>query len=309
MAIIIQARNSSAGGQTTEVLRRQIAMLHLRFYTIMAGSFLLFLYSGDKYRMLYVLTLYSFWVPQIVLNIVTEAKTPMHNYYIGGMSLTRLIAPLYMLSIKNNFLKEVYPEAPYDPFTCQMLVLWIGVQTAVLIGQSKYGARFMIPARFLPPKFDYSRPIPASMLPPGVAELPTAESMEDRGDEALIQRSERGQSTALSSKVALPRSGRHTTAVTTRNRRAANNLAARNGESGGTTTMIMTTDAATQPPTSVAPLAPTLDCSICYDAIDIRKSHDYMLAPCNHLFHRECLVQWMDVKMECPICRTELPAL
>jgi Ring finger domain len=49
--------------------------------------------------------------------------------------------------------------------------------------------------------------------------------------------------------------------------------------------------------------------SICYDGIDIRKRRDCMLALCHHLFHRECLSQWMDVKMECPICRTELPAL
>ena len=33
----------------------------------------------------------------------------------------------------------------------------------------------------------------------------------------------------------------------------------------------------------------------------------YMLTPCNHLFHTECLAQWMDEKMECPTCRGALP--
>lgn len=33
----------------------------------------------------------------------------------------------------------------------------------------------------------------------------------------------------------------------------------------------------------------------------------YMLTPCNHLFHTECLTQWMDEKMECPTCRGALP--
>ena len=34
---------------------------------------------------------------------------------------------------------------------------------------------------------------------------------------------------------------------------------------------------------------------------------DYMVAPCNHLFHDECLRRWMEVKMECPTCRAPLP--
>mmetsp|Transcript_8724 Transcript_8724/g.12817 ORF Transcript_8724/g.12817 Transcript_8724/m.12817 type:complete len:118 (+) Transcript_8724:3-356(+) len=54
---------------------------------------------------------------------------------------------------------------------------------------------------------------------------------------------------------------------------------------------------------------PTLDCVICYNDIDVGNRSDYMLAPCNHIFHRQCLTQWMDVKMECPVCRTKLPSL
>ena len=35
----------------------------------------------------------------------------------------------------------------------------------------------------------------------------------------------------------------------------------------------------------------------------------YMITPCNHLFHTECLTQWMNEKMECPTCRGQLPQL
>lgn len=34
-----------------------------------------------------------------------------------------------------------------------------------------------------------------------------------------------------------------------------------------------------------------------------------MRTPCNHEFHIPCLVNWMQIKMECPQCRKELPAL
>merc|ERR1711935_580880 len=32
-----------------------------------------------------------------------------------------------------------------------------------------------------------------------------------------------------------------------------------------------------------------------------------MVTPCKHYYHRACLTQWMDQKMECPTCRTALP--
>jgi len=54
---------------------------------------------------------------------------------------------------------------------------------------------------------------------------------------------------------------------------------------------------------------PTVDCVICYNSIDIMERNGYMLAPCDHIFHRNCLQEWMDVKMECPTCRGDLPAL
>lgn len=34
-----------------------------------------------------------------------------------------------------------------------------------------------------------------------------------------------------------------------------------------------------------------------------------MKTPCNHYFHRDCLLSWTDVKLECPTCRRELPPL
>ncbi|CCI43701.1 unnamed protein product [Albugo candida] len=50
----------------------------------------------------------------------------------------------------------------------------------------------------------------------------------------------------------------------------------------------------------------TIDCVICMVELDL-EARDYMLAPCDHVFHRECLQNWMQVKMECPTCRCALP--
>jgi transmembrane E3 ubiquitin-protein ligase len=310
MAIIIQARNSSNGGQPADVLRHQVAMLHLRFYGSLMATFLLLFYAQNQYRVFYMLALYSFWLPQIILNIITEAKTPLHKYYIYGMSITRMVAPLYIFGLRKNFLKEVYPESATELFMCEVLVLWVAIQAAILIAQGKYGARFMIPARFLPPKFDYRRPIPASMLPPGaLVDLPTPELMEERDDslrgDSPSKRDGLSDATPIVDGLDQARP-RHQTAETTRKRLKGGRRLSPNGNGNS----IMTTEDLTSHPPAAAPSpAPVLECSICYDDIDVRDRNQYMLAPCNHLFHAECLKQWMGVKMECPICRTELPAL
>lgn len=315
MAIIISAHNSANGGVTTDVLRRQVALLHLRYYVALFGSLIMMFYAGDTlWRRLFFLTLYSFWVPQIVFNMITQARTPLHKHYIYGMSLSRLVAPLYVFCVKNNFLREVYPDVPHDPTLGNLLILWVGIQAAVLMAQSKYGARFMIPPCFLPPKFDYSRPIPASMLPPGALDMHT-DPMEDetRGGGVPTPTSAEHKKDEGPDEILLTNtSDRHTTSMTTtRMRRAASNNNHSPAVISGTTAEAAAT-------TSTRPQAPkqqqqhhrpTLDCCICYDAIDIRDRRGYMLAPCDHLFHRSCLVQWMEVKMECPICRSELPSL
>ena len=286
--LIVQSRNSS---NSTEQLRRQVALLHCRFYGALFIVKVLFSLIGDKHRILFALALYSFWIPQIVQNIITEAKRPMHNWYIYGMSISRMVAPVYFFAVPNNFLKEVYPESPTDPLMCELLILWVGIQTAVLIGQGKYGARFMIPARFLPPKFDYSRPIPASILPPGVTQevLPEPQSRTSRALEV-------SESQSLLANEEPVVQGRRTT---TRNRIRGSRL---NRQENTMTAEPVVNDTSTGS-------GNTLDCVICYNAIDVHDRRGYMLAPCDHIFHKDCLVQWMDVKMECPICRTELPAL
>lgn len=34
-----------------------------------------------------------------------------------------------------------------------------------------------------------------------------------------------------------------------------------------------------------------------------------MKTPCDHKFHINCLKKWMEIKLECPTCRKQLPSL
>lgn len=53
------------------------------------------------------------------------------------------------------------------------------------------------------------------------------------------------------------------------------------------------------------------ECVVCMAEIDLKQGRkNTVITPCGHLFHGECLQQWIDVgKMECPICRRELPPI
>ena len=38
-------------------------------------------------------------------------------------------------------------------------------------------------------------------------------------------------------------------------------------------------------------------------------SKPYMITPCKHVFHTECLESWMNMKNECPYCRRPIPPI
>ena len=318
MTIIMQARDraSENGSVGAEEMRRRIALLHLRFYSAFMVAVFLFYFVGEKNRTVYLLVLYSFWVPQIVSNVITEARRPMHKYYVYGMSITRLVAPLYLYGLPNNFLKEVNPEHPHNLVRCVLLVLWVALQTAILVGQDKYGARFMIPARFLPPKYNYYRPIPPSLLA-SMAQDVVENSSNDKVDSSQTSSPRKSSSAPSTSQgldppptlavevgslsppsegVASPDAGTGVARRTKKGKRPRSKMMT-------SSKMSMQEEPTEAPEKSCA----GLDCVICYNDIDLSKKTGYMLAPCDHLFHKDCLMQWMDVKMECPICRKELP--
>ena len=295
MAMLMQARHTANGGVSSAAdNRRRVSLIHMRFYSALMVAMVLAFYAGDAHRTVFMLLLYSFWVPQIVANIFSEARKPLHKYYICGMSITRCIAPVYMYGLPSNFWKEVQPDHQTNIVLCELLILWVGVQVAILFGQEKYGARFMIAARFLPPKYDYNRPIPPHLLP-----KVTDKEVEDGGKDSSSKPSEGLDHAVEVAPLSPDNMATDTTTGVTRNRIKGKGGRNEKGES-----MVREELVDLDAESCLA-----LDCVICYNGIDVNKRSGYMLTPCDHIFHKDCLMQWMDVKMECPTCRARLPAL
>ncbi|KAJ1799729.1 hypothetical protein LPJ56_006578, partial [Coemansia sp. RSA 2599] len=59
------------------------------------------------------------------------------------------------------------------------------------------------------------------------------------------------------------------------------------------------------------------ECAICIQDIDVSPTAaatlfgraPYMVTPCHHVYHTECLTRWMEMKLECPVCRAPLPPI
>ena len=151
-----------AGGANQ--LRQELAMLHLRFYGVLFAA-LFTAYVFQSFFNYLVLLSYSFWVPQIITNAAREVRRPFDPIYLFGMSATRLVIPLYVYGFQNNMVQIIAGESFKSNYRmCFALILWTALQVCILVLQQRLGPQFMIPSQFLPPKYDYRRPIPRSLL-------------------------------------------------------------------------------------------------------------------------------------------------
>ncbi|KYR02102.1 hypothetical protein DLAC_00901 [Tieghemostelium lacteum] len=211
LLIILKANRPQAFAEGWASLRREFSLFYLRFYTCLITSFIILYYYFSTLFTLFLFIMYSFWVPQIIMNAQKSIRKPYLWKYVLGTSISRLLIPLYFFGCPNNFI----PLKPDFTFSV-LLVLWVAIQVAVLYLQSIWGPQFFIPKRFLPQRYQYYRPI--------------SQAIKNRGD---------------------------------------------------------------------------LNCVICMN--DVEEAHEYLITPCEHIFHSKCLKDWADYKLECPVCRNPLP--
>lgn len=48
-----------------------------------------------------------------------------------------------------------------------------------------------------------------------------------------------------------------------------------------------------------------LDCPICIERFNIEKDNIVKLEHCNHYYHKDCIIEWLKIKINCPLCRNE----
>ncbi|CAH9116620.1 unnamed protein product [Cuscuta europaea] len=148
---IWKARRPMNSGEGWEAMRRELSVLYSRFYGILLGGILV-MYEFHKFLRIILLLLHSFWIPQILTNVIRDSRKPLHPHYILGMTITRLAIPLYVFGCPHNFMR-----IETDKKWCVFLGMFMGIQASILLVQHYLGSRCFIPRQILPEKYSYYR--------------------------------------------------------------------------------------------------------------------------------------------------------
>ncbi|KAF8941391.1 hypothetical protein BGZ47_007392 [Haplosporangium gracile] len=143
--------------------RSDMQALYGRFYWMLIIS-LITLYkiaiSSTRVQNLMIsvcaVALFSFWIPQIIRNVIRGSKKGLSLWFILGMSATRLTIPVYFYGCPDNLMG--HEPTPW----IWGLIAWVALQVGVLLLQDWLGPRFFVPKKYLPPIYDYHPILPAA---------------------------------------------------------------------------------------------------------------------------------------------------
>jgi hypothetical protein len=160
----------------------------------------------------------------------------------------------------------------YDPILACVVVGWLGLQIAILFAQAVFGPRFFLPRGWLPVLYDYHPVITEEDLETGFNFGTDADTGTGVGEDESAKSND--------SRDPLLSNDRHS----------------------------------------------KTDCAICMMPVELlvvakESAHvattpasmlarrRYMVTPCRHVFHTECMEEWMRTRLQCPVCRNPLPPI
>lgn len=246
-------------------------------------------------------TYLSFWVPQIRRNIWRNSRRPFAWRFLIGQSVLRLCPFAYFYLHEDNIL-FVEP----DPVAFAVLVAWVWVQLCVLAVQDVLGPRFGLTLSWMPEVWDYHPVLREDNLEAGGLPI------------GLVSSSTSATAGSASSSPTSPVAGR----------RGSWPLGATGGADDGGDDGARRREREKEMRKHGMSLR-TIDCAICTEVLEVpvvqARARDpaaapgglvgvfarraYMVTPCRHIFHTKCLEGWFRYKLQCPICREQLPPL
>jgi hypothetical protein len=256
--------------------RRELGSLYGKFYLVLLGIAFMSLHATSWYpsiRAAFTNTLafiyLSMWAPQIYRNAMRNCRKALLWKFVIGQSILRLLPFAYFYTVPNNVL-----WVNNDSYAFLVLAGWVWIQLCILIIQGVLGPRLFIPKKWVPPAYDY-HPVLRDDLED--AKMPIGFTQATSPDDGALS------------------------PISTRSA----------GESRDKGKRIF-------------------DCAICMQNIEVPvvtanatgssstgeslagnflKRRSYMVTPCRHIFHTECLEAAMRYRLQCPICRETLPPL
>lgn len=259
--------------------RQIMGMVYSRFYFTLLGFLIISLSAASWplvarriYEYIIMGLLYSFWIPQVYRNVVRGSRKSFLWKYIIATSIIRIIPVLYLCLDMNNVVHH-----HYDPTLAFSIAIYLWLQICVLAAQTIFGPRFFLPKGIFSTLYDYHPIITEDDLESGftfgegVDTYASSDTSSGSHEEEVDSDDKREQQALLSSK-------------------------------------------------------PKIDCAICMMPVElvilpkggthiastpsnILARRKYMVTPCRHVFHTECMETWMRTRLQCPVCRNPLPPI
>ena len=272
----------AAGEIVVEPQTSTFGAVYTRFYLILLASLFLSLNASQwpsvprRVYFTVLATIYlSFWIPQIYRNVQRNCRRALRWEFVFGQSAFRLLPFAYFYLYRDNV---VFAEPDFYGMT--FLTLWVWMQIVLLGSQEIIGPRWFIRNDWAPPAYDYHPVLrddeEGATMPIGFAEATSTSAPTSPLQERRASLSTRRGSLG---KEAKPGKGKR-----------------------------------------------VFDCAICFQDLEVPvveaggqgdgsmgagllARRNYMVTPCRHIFHSACLEGWMKYRLQCPICREELPPL
>lgn len=215
----------------------------------------------------------SFWVPQIQRNIVRNCRKALLWKFIIGQSIFRLLPFAYFYLKEDNIL---FAETDWTAFT--ILLGWVWVQIWILVAQEILGPRCGLPKSWTEEGWDYhpilkEDNVESGGLPIGLVKIPGSPIVDRAGTttEEGVGGSKKNDGGTRSVDCAICMQNLEVPVI------ASGSDGNASSSAGGVVGMLA--------------------------------RRQYMVTPCRHIFHSPCLEGWMRFRLQCPICRENLPPL
>lgn len=273
--------------------RSELSALYTRFYLFLLVLSFLTLYSTtwpSLLRTIYVRLLtmiyLSFYIPQIYRNVMRNCRKALQWRFVVGQATLRLIPLAYLYLYRDNVM-FVERDSNWMIALCG----WSWFQVWILVSQELFGPRYFVPGvcnKWIPAAYDYHPVL-----------------------------REEDEETGASFPIGFTQASASSPTATAGPTSSSNIPGSKRGEDSGKGKKLF-------------------DCAICMQSLEVpvvpRESERsnipvattgigagvkdmvfgrraYMVTPCRHIFHSICLEGWMRYRLQCPICRDNLPPL
>jgi hypothetical protein len=239
----------------------------------------------------------SFWTPQIRRNVWRNSRRAFAWRFMLGQSVLRLLPFAYFYLSSENVL-FVEPDA----VSFLGLVAWVWAQILVLAVQDVLGPRFGVPARWMPEVWEYHPVLREDNVEAGGLPIGLVSSIGVPGEWSAA-----GSPVAAGRRMSwsLPGGEGEDGDLGGRGKREREKELRRHGM------LLRSVDCAICTEVLEVPVvrANAKDPSAAGGLVGVFARRAYMVTPCRHIFHTKCLEGWFRYKLQCPICREELPPL